>query len=189
MHGAILLLVGLMGVGTTEYARSLDAKSLDQAALDAEGYGEKKSIKREADGLRITLGPREQETGWRTPPQVRFGGDFTIAAEFVIKKMPKPAQEDGVAIGLAIAFGDINQPDATLARLGEPNGSEVYPSIEKATGGPQEMHGPMMMARGRGMVMMMGGPQPGGKPPKPPRRTFPATGDTVRLELQREGQI
>jgi len=29
--------------------------------------------------------------------------------------------------------------------------------------------------------------QPGGKPPKPPRRTFPAAGDVVRMELQREG--
>ncbi|HZW29967.1 MAG TPA: hypothetical protein VFF52_04620, partial [Isosphaeraceae bacterium] len=192
MYGATLLLIGLLGVGTTEYARSLGAKSLDQAALDAEGYGEKKSFQREADGLRITLGPRERETGWRTPPQVRFGGDFTITGEFVIKKLPKPAQEDGAAIGLAIAFGDINQPDVTLVRLVEPNGTEVYRSIEKAMGGPQGMPGPMMMmGPRRGMVMMggMGGPQPGGKPPKPPRRTFPAAGDTVRLELQREGQI
>ena len=188
MHTGTLLLLGLLSVGTTEYARSLGAKSLDQAALDAEGFGEKKSFKREADGLRVTLGPREQETGWRTPPQVRFGGDFTISAEFVIKKLPKPAQEDGAAIGLAIAFGDINQPDVTLVRLVEPNGTEVYRSIEKAMGGPQQMQGPMMM-RGRAMGMvMMGGPQPGGKPPKPPRRTFPAAGDTVRLELQREGQ-
>src|SRR5437868_1277188 len=176
MHGLALLLIGLLGSGVTEYSRSLGAKNLDQAALDAEGYGEKKSFKREDDGLRIVLGPREQETGWKTPPQLKIGGDFTIAANFVIKKLPKPAQEDGAAIGLAIAFGDINQPDVTLVRLLEPNGTEVYRSIEKAMGGPQQMQGPMMpMARGM-RIVGMGGPQPGGKPPKPPRRTFPAAG-------------
>ena len=29
--------------------------------------------------------------------------------------------------------------------------------------------------------------RPGGKPPKPPRHTFPAAGDVVRMELVREG--
>ena len=40
------------------------------------------------------------------------------------------------------------------------------------------------------MMMMQfpgGGMQPGGKPPKPPRKTFRASGDTFRLELRREG--
>ncbi len=36
-------------------------------------------------------------------------------------------------------------------------------------------------------MMMMMGQQPGAKPPKPPRRTFPAAGDSVRMELTREG--
>ena len=36
----------------------------------------------------------------------------------------------------------------------------------------------------------MGGmPQQGGKPAKPPRRTFPAAGETFRIELRREGPI
>src|SRR5205807_4998724 len=107
---------------------------------------------------------------------------------FVIKKLPKPAMEDGVAIGLAIAFGDINQPDVALVRLLEPAGSDVYRSVEKAMDQQMQMPGQMMMRRG--MVMMgmgMGMGQPGGKPPKPPRRTFPAAGDVVQMELEREG--
>ena len=73
---------------------------------------------------------------------MRFGGDFTISAEFVIKKLPKPAMEDGAAIGLAIAFSDINQPDVTLVRLLETNGSDVYRPVEKQGGGPNADDGP-----------------------------------------------
>jgi len=183
MHSLVVLLIALAGdLGPTEYSRVLGEKKLDQATLDTEGYGEKKSFKREADGLRITLGPGEQETGWRTPPQLRFGGDFTVSATFAIKKLPKPAQEDGAAIGVAIAFGDINQPEVTLVRLIEPSGSDVYRSIEKATPNPGQMPDQMQMGM-RGMAMG----QPAGKPVKPPRRTFPAAGDLVRMELQREG--
>jgi hypothetical protein len=189
MLGKVLLLVALLGnpgPELTEYARVLGAKQLDQAALDAEGYGKKESIKREGDGLRITLGPGEQETGWRTPPQLRFGGDFSVAATFVIKKLPKPAQEDGAAIGLAITFGDINQPDVTLVRVVEPKGPEVYRSIDKAPADPNAMQGQMPMMMGRG-VRMMGQGQPGGKPAKPPRHTFPAAGDIVKMQIEREG--
>jgi hypothetical protein len=187
MTGFLVLFVALAGdLGTVEYSRLLGEKKLDQAALDAEGYGEKKAFKREADGLHIKLGPGEPETGWRTPPQLRFGGDFTISATFTIRKLPKPAQEDGAALGVAIAFGDINQPDATLVRLVEPSGAEVYRSIEKAAPNPGEMPPQMMM---QGMMVMQMGQQPGGKPVKPPRRTFPAAGETVRMELEREGNI
>ncbi len=182
MHTAAILLIGLLsGVGATDYSRSLTAKELDQAALDAEGYGEKKAFKREDNGLRITLAAGLQETGWKTPQQVRFGGNFTITATFVIKKLPKPAQEDGAAIGMAIAFQDINQPDATLLRLREPNGTEVYRSVEKAMNNPMQMMQMQMMQMRMGMG---GGPQ---QPPKPPRRTSPASGDEIRLEMQREG--
>ena len=87
----------------------------------------------------------KQETGWRTPPQLRFGGDFTVSATFAIKKLPKPAQEDGAAIGLAIAFGDINQPEVTLVRVIEPTGPDVYRSIEKATANPGQMPDQMGM--------------------------------------------
>ena len=43
----------------------------------------------------------------------------------------------------------------------------------------------MQMQMNRRM-MMMAGQQPGGKPPKPPRHTFPAAGDVVRMELVRK---
>ena len=43
-----------------------------------------------------------------------------------IRKLPKPAQEDGAAVGLAIAIQNIDQPDATLVRLIEPDGADVY---------------------------------------------------------------
>src|SRR5208282_5812346 len=102
MHAVALLLIGFLGGGTpSEYSRSLSAKSLDQPTLDAEGYGEKNAFKREDGGLRITLAPGEKETGWKTPPQIRFGGDFKITANLVIGKLPKPAQEDGAAVGVA----------------------------------------------------------------------------------------
>src|SRR5438105_3287770 len=131
---AVLLMVLLGGGGTVEYSRALSAAKLDQATLDAEGYGEKKSLTREAEGLRIILKAGEQETGWKTPQQLRVGGDFTISANVLIKTLPKPAQEDGAAVGLAIAFQDINQPDVTLVRLRETNvtAAEVYRAIEKA---------------------------------------------------------
>jgi hypothetical protein len=184
MHGAALLVISLLGAGgLSEYSRSLDAKSLDQATLDAEGYGEKTSFKREDGGLRITLGPRAAETGWKTPQQLRIGGNFTISAGFLIKKFPKPAQEDGVAIGLAIAFQDITQPDVTLVRLVEPKGADVFRSIEKAAPNQMQMQMPQNPRMRMGMMMQ----QPGGNQAKPPRHTFPAAGDALRLELQREG--
>ena len=187
MRALALLLIGLLGNdGITDYSRSLGSKELDQPALDAEGYGEKKVFAREADGLRVTLAPGQPETGWKSPPQLRFGGNFTIAANFVIKKLPKPAQEDGAAIGLAIAFQDPNQPDVTLVRIIEPNGSDVYRSIEKAGGNPMQQQ--MQMQMNMRMMMMMG-QQPGGKPAKPPRHTFPAAGESVRMELVREGNV
>jgi len=188
MHVLALLLIGLISGQGADYSRSLAANALDQATLDAEGYGEMKSLKREAGGLRMTLAPGDKETGWKSPQQIRFGGDFRISANLVIRKLPKPAQEDGAAVGLAISFQDVNQPDATLLRMREPNDSVVYRSIEKAAGGqpqPQNMNPRMMMRMQMQMQMQMG--QPGGKPPKLPRHTFPATGDVVRMELEREG--
>jgi len=122
MYGLVLLTIGLVGGG--EYARGLDARALDQASFDAETYGVKKVLTREPDGLRIKLEAGAEETGWKTPPQLKIGGDFTIVANLVIKTLPKPLQEDGAAIGLAIAQGDINQPDLTFMRLREPGGRE-----------------------------------------------------------------
>src|SRR5271166_4699070 len=175
MLSATLLLIALTsGAGAgAEYARALTLSALDQAAFDAETYGEKNGLKREADGLRMTLAPGEKETGWKTPQQVRFGGDFTISATVAIKNLPKPAQEDGAAVGLAIAFQDINQPDATLLRMREPKGPDVYRFVEKV-----QMNNPQQQQMQMQMQMQMGqGFQAGGKPPKAPRPTFPASGD------------
>ena len=197
MWSTTLLLIAMTAAGPEQvpglgdYARTLTAEKLDQAALDAEGYGDKKALKREEEGLRITLPPGSEETGWRTPQQLRFGGDFTLSAELVVKKLPKPAIEDGAAVGLAIAFGDVNQPDATLVRLVEPSGDEVYRTIDKSeTAQAQNPNQPnqVVMMQG-GMAVVVNRARPGGPPAKPPRRTFPAAGESVRMELQREGQI
>jgi len=92
MLGVVIMLIALLGgSGQSDYSRSLAAKALDQATLDAEGYGEMKSLKREAGGLRMTLAPGDKETGWKTPQQIRIGGNFRISADLVIKKLPKPA--------------------------------------------------------------------------------------------------
>ena len=136
MHRVLLLCAGLFVGDVRDYSRPLDAKKLDQATFDAESYGDKKKIKREDDGLRITVGPGEAETGWKTPPALKFGGDFTVSASFVVRKLPKPAQEDGAAVGLALATQNLDQPDATLVRLVETNGSDVYRSIDKPGNGP-----------------------------------------------------
>jgi hypothetical protein len=125
MHLVIFLWASLAVGDVTEYTRPLGAKKLDQATFDAETYGEKKSIKREDGGLHITLPPGEVETGWKTPQAVRLGGDFTILADFEVKKLPKPAQEDGVAVGASIATQNLDQPEATLVRLTEMDGSTV----------------------------------------------------------------
>src|SRR3954453_19443339 len=103
MHPVVLLWVGLLVGDVREFSRPLDAKKLDQAMLDTEGYGEKKAFKREANGLRITLSPGEAETGCKAHQALKIGGDFTIAAHFLVRKLVKPAQEDGVAVGIAIA--------------------------------------------------------------------------------------
>ena len=104
--------------------------------LDTEGCGEKKAFKRGDDGLRITLAPGEKETGWKTPQPMRIGGNFTITANLDVGKLPKPAQEDGAAIGVALASQSLDQPDVTIVRVIEPNGSDVYRSIERAGNNP-----------------------------------------------------
>src|SRR5262249_6436779 len=96
-------------------------------------------------------------------------------------------QEDGAAIGLAIAFQDINQPDATLLRIREPKGQEVYRFIDKAAiNNAQQQQQQMQMQMQQGFMVQGGA---GGKRPKLPRPTVPATGDQIRLQIQREGQV
>ena len=193
----LCLAIGLaMGAGPEagDYVRALDAKSLDQSTLDAEGFGEKKALAREDDGLRVVIAAGAEETGWKPPQQLRFGGDFSVSAEIEIKAMPKPAMADGVAVGLAIALQAIDQPDATFLREVEPDGSAVYRTLEKAGGGGPSGQQMMMMQQRvmivNGMGVVMGGGNPNAaKPAPPPRKTFPAEGDSFRMELKREGKI
>ena len=84
---------------------------------------------------------------------------------------------------MAIAFQDINQPDLTLVRLREPNGSDVYRPIEKESNNPMQQQ---MLMQQQMRMQMMGMAVPG-KPPKPPRQTFPASGESIRLEFRRRG--
>jgi hypothetical protein len=184
MHSMVLLLASLFAGDVHDYVRPLDAKKLDQATFDAEAYGDKKVIKRENDGLRVTLAPGGAETGWKTPQALKIGGDFTITANIVVHKLPKPAQDDGVAVGASIATQNLDQPEATLVRLTERDGSAVYRSINKEMN-PNAMGGPMQ--RMPGMVVRFGGMPPEDKPAKPPRRTFRAVGQSFRVELRREG--
>jgi hypothetical protein len=182
MHcAAVLVLASLVAGDVRDYTRPLDAKKLDQAAFDAEAYGDKKALKRGDDGLQVTVGPGGPETGWKTPQALKIGGDFTITARFTVRKLPKPAQDDGVAVGLAIATQNTDQPDAVLVRVIEPTGPDVYRSVEKAGNNPGQMQqNPQMMGRQ---------PPGGGKPVKPPRKTFPARGESVVMEFRREGQV
>jgi hypothetical protein len=187
MLGAAILWIGLGAVGTGDYLRPFGSKVFDQATLDAEGFGDKdkKVLVREDDGLKVTLAAGQPEAGWKTPQGLRIGGDFTISATLVVKKLPKPTQEDGAAIGLAIATQNLDAPDATLLREIEPDGKDIYRSVDKGGGAQQQQ----MMMRGRFVFDPFGGGGgPQGKPPKPVRHTFPAKGSTIRLELKRQGQ-
>ncbi len=179
---AAILCIGLVRVGSGDYLRPFDEKAFDQAALDAEGFGDKKALTREADGLRVTLKPGDAETGWKTPAQLRIGGDCTISATLTIRKLPKPGQEDGVAIGITVATQNIDQPEATLLRQLEPDGKDVYRALDKGAGAAPQMMNPRMM-----MFNPFGGGAPA-KPPKPERHTFPARGGAIRLEFRRQGQ-
>jgi len=181
MLGAAILWIGLGAVGAGDYVRPLGGKALDQATLDAEGFGEKKALTREDDGVRVTLAPGVAETGWKTPPSLRIGGDCTITATLVLRKLPKPGQEDGAAIGLAIATQNLDQPEATLLRELEPGGADVYRPINKPGANP------MGMGMAQPMIFDPFGQQMS-KPTRPPRHTFPARGSTIRLELRRQGQ-
>ncbi len=186
MLTAWIVWIGVGAVGGGDYHRPLAEKAFDQAALEAETFGEPKALTRLADGLRVTLKPGEAETGWKTPLQLRIGGDCTITASLEIRKLPKPAREDGAAIGIAVATQNIDQPDATLLREIEPDGKDVYRPIEKSTVGGPQMINPMMRMGRRGVFNPFGNPNPA--PARPVRHTFPARGQRVRLELRRQGQ-
>ncbi|HEY2154152.1 MAG TPA: NPCBM/NEW2 domain-containing protein, partial [Isosphaeraceae bacterium] len=99
-----------------------------------------------------------------------------------IRKLPKPGQEDGAAIGLAIATQNVDQPEATLIREIEPGGADVYRPIEKAGQANARMAQQPMVFDPFGFQPM------NAKPAKPPRHTFPARGSTIRLEFRRQGQ-
>ena len=181
MLGAAILWIGLGAVGTGEYLRPFGSKVFDQATLDTESFGDKKSLSRDADGLKITLKAGEPEAGWKTPTGLRIGGDCTITATLVVRKLPRPTSEDGAAIGLAITTQSLDQPIATLLREIEPDGKDVYRSVDKGAANPQMMNNQFVFDPFGGG----GGPQ--GKPPKPVRHTFPAKGSLIRLEIRRQG--
>ena len=187
MLGAAILWIGLGTVGAGDYLRPFGAKAFDQATLDAEGFGDKKGLARDDDGLRVTVAPGGAEAGWKTPAALRIGGDCTITATLALRKLPKPGGEDGVAVGLAVASQDVDQPDATLLRLVEPDGKEMFRPLDKGAGGNANQN-PMMMNNRR---MQQFNPFAGGldqaKAAKPARNLFPARGTTIRLEFRREG--
>jgi hypothetical protein len=186
MHCLIFLCVGFWAADVAEYSRSLSSKKLDQPTLEAESYGKKEAFERTERGLRIKVSPGDPESGWKTPQVLRIGGDFTITANIVLGKLPKPAQDDGGAVGIAIATQSIDQPDATLLRLVEMDGREVYRTINQVKNVGQDQQA-MMLQQQRVAMAAMAGVQPGGKPPKPPRPTFPAKGEALRFELRRTG--
>lgn len=185
MLGAAIVWIGLGVVGAGDYLRPFGAKVFDQATFDAETFGDKKSLIRDEEGMKITLAQGQPEAGWKTPQALRIGGDCTITAALTIRKLPKPAGEDGVAIGLAVATQNIDQPDATLLRQVEKDGKNVFRAVEKAAGGNASPR-PMAPNR-RGMMIMPFGFGENDKPGKPVRRTSPAQGNAIRLELRREG--
>ena len=185
MLGAAILWVGFgaVGAGAGDYLRPFASKMFEQTTLDAEGFGDKKGLIREDDGLKVMIAPGEAEAGWKTPPMLRIGGDCTISASMTIRKLPKPGGEDGAAIGLAVATQNLDQPDATLLRQIEPDGKDVYRFVDKGdAGNPQQM-----MMGGRGMMFNPFGPQLPGNNVKPVRHTFPARGMKIRLEVVRQG--
>ncbi len=184
MLGAAILWVGLGTVGAGDYLRPFAAKAFEQATLDAEGFGDKKTLAREDDGLRVTLAPGGAEAGWKTPAALRIGGDCTITATLVVRKLPKPGQEDGAAIGLAVATQNVDQPEATLLREVEPDGKDVYRPVDKGAAASPNM---MMMNQRMFNPFGFGGGQQPAKPAKPVRHTFPARGPTIRLEFRRQG--
>ena len=156
MRALALLLLGLLGSDNiTDYSRSLASKELDQPTLDAEGYGEKKAFKREADGLRITLAPGEQETGWKTPPQVTVRRRFHDFRQLRDQEAPqaRPGRRSGHRCGDRVSRSQSARRDPG-ARLLEPNGADVYRSIEKAGGNPMQMQMQMQMQMNMRMMMM-----------------------------------
>ena len=177
MLGAAIVWISLGAISVGDYLRPFGSPVFDQATLDAEGFGDKKSLAREADGLRVTLAPRGVEAGWKTPPALRLGGDLTIKATLLIRKLPKPGGEDGAAIGLAVATQNVDQPEATLLREVEPDGKEVFRTVDKG-GNPNGMGNQQQFDPFTGQII---------KPAKPARLTFPAQGMAIRLEVHREG--
>ena len=143
MLGALLVGVGLGLVAGGDYLRPLASAGFDQATLDAEGFGDKKNLTREADGLKIVAPAGTPEVGWRTPPTLRVGGDCTITATLVLRKLPKPAGEDGVSVGLAGGTQNLDAPEATLLRQVEPDGREIVRNADKGNPNGDAMMGMM----------------------------------------------
>ena len=137
MHGVTVLWIGLGAVGAARLlpaARRREGSTRPRSTPKVRRQEGAQAARTTACGSRSR--PGEAETGWKTPQALRIGGDFTITANLVIRKLPKPAQEDGAAIGLAVATQNVDQPDATLIRLIEPDGTDVYRPIEQGADDP-----------------------------------------------------
>ena len=174
--------LGVVGSGLGDFLRPFGSRDFDQVTFDAESFGDKKALSRAEDGLKVVLAPGAAEVGWKTPQALRIGGDCAVSASLSILKLPKPGGEDGVAIGLAVATQNVDQPEATLLRQVEPDGKPIFRSVDKGGNAGQGQMVRMMP----GMVMPFGFGPPG-KPAQPERRTFPAQGTNIRLEIRRQG--
>jgi len=169
-----------------EYVREFRQGALEPSELQAQRYGETEGVVLEPEALRVALEPGQPETGWKTAPTLMIGGDFRIVAELEIETLPKPAQEDGAAVGLAIASNNIDQPDLTVLRLTEPDGAAVYRTVDRASAQAAQSTGMVQMAGPGGVIVRQAAR---GRRAQPPRRTFPAEGDAITFELERTGSI
>ncbi|MEW4570087.1 NPCBM/NEW2 domain-containing protein [Tautonia sp. JC769] len=169
---------GLIASPVDDYSRSFDPEAMTPETLASERYGQEDAVTPGPEGLRIQLDSGAAESGWKTPQTLRIGGNATISVEIEARSLPTPEQEDGVAVGLAIATQDLDQPDATLVRVVEPDGSARYRVVNQPRNQPRQPNSMRMVARPN---------VPGAPNPSPPRPTFPAEGDSFRLILRRDG--
>lgn len=169
---------GLIAGPFDDYSRSFEGDAIAQETLASERYGLEEAVTIEPEGLRLRLKPGTEETGWKSPTTLRIGGNAIIRVEIVLQSLPTPGQEDGVAVGISVASQSLDQPDATLVRVTEPDGSARYRLVNQPRNLPQQ---PSQMR------MVAPGINPAARDAKPPRPTYPAEGKTFSLMLQRDG--
>ncbi|WP_169977229.1 NPCBM/NEW2 domain-containing protein [Tautonia rosea] len=161
-----------------DYSRSFDTEAIALEPLASERYGKEDAFLFESEGLRLRVNAKDEETGWKSPSNLRIVGNATIQVEMEVRSLPTPTQEDGVAVGLSVATQTLDQPDATLVRVTEPDGSIRYRVVNQPRNAPRQPSQMRMIAPGN---------NPAARDAKPPRPTFPAEGDSFRLIVQRDG--